>query len=223
MEDGYKHYYNGYLKKFKPDEIMALSPTKKGKLGTVAINKVIQNIVNPSDDTKKEIEFGEDGILRVGDYVINVKNTYGIINTKDKETEIVNGDKGIIYDLLTDWKPENKKRIIDDEEEEEIDLNGIYVRFDFDDIKINLQDKFQLLHAWCLTMHKSQGGNAKAVLVIADKAHKWQISANLLYTAITRATEYAVVICQADVINSAMKKVENLRRNTFLYDLLKLG
>lgn len=226
MEDGYKHYYNGYLKKFRPEEIMVLSPTKKGKLGTVEINKVIQSIVNPADGIKKEIEFGEDGYLRVGDYIINIKNTYNIKNINDCDTEIVNGDKGIIYDLITDWKPEDKSKRYRDEDggvddSEEKDLNGIYVKFDLDDIQIGLQDKFQLLHAWCLTMHKSQGGSAKSVLVIADKAHKWQLSANLLYTAITRATDFVVVICQPDVINSAMKKVENLRRNTFLGDLLR--
>lgn len=219
MVDGYKHYYKLFLKKYKPEEIMVLSATKKGSLGTVSINKEIQSLVNPPSPDKVEIEFGEDGVLREGDYVINTRNTYGIENADGEETDIVNGDKGIIYDIVTDWKPDRSKYKDDDEEEK--DLNGVYINFDQDDIKINMQEKFQLLHAWCLTKHKSQGGNAKSVLVIADKSHKWQLSANLLYVAGTRATEFAVIVCQADVINSAMKKVENLRRNTFLYDLLR--
>ncbi|GAA4880486.1 ATP-dependent RecD-like DNA helicase [Paenibacillus vulneris] len=233
MADGYRFYYDRFLVNHKPEEIMVLSPTKKGLLGTVAINKEIQTIVNPFSSQKKEIEFGEDNILRVGDYVINVKNTYDIVNINKEITEIVNGDKGIVYDLITDWKPQkdnlnfSKDRYkFDDEdsekdEDEEIDENGVYVKFDLDEIKISLQDKFQLLHAWCLTMHKSQGGNAKAVLIICDKSHKFQMSANLLYTAVTRATDYVVIVCQADVINHAMNKVENLRRNTRLEELLK--
>lgn len=233
MVDGYKHYYNNFLKTHKPEEIMVLSPTKKGNLGTITINKEIQKIVNPYDINKKEIEFSEDGVLRVGDFIINIKNTYDIKNTEGETTEIVNGDKGLVYDILTDWKPEKKSRTKDsytygidlmvneDEEDEVVDLNGIYIHFDLDDIQLTQQEKFQLLHAWCLTMHKAQGGNAKAVLVIADKSHKWQLSANLLYTACTRATGFAVIVCQAEVLNYAMKKVENLRRQTFLEGLLR--
>ncbi len=233
MVDGYKHYYDKFLKKHRPEEIMVLSPTKKGNLGTITINKEIQNIVNPRSIDKKEIEFGEDGFLRVGDFIINIKNTYDIKNINKQVTEIVNGDKGLIYDIVTDWKPEKKSllkarysnvyddKVEDDDEEEEVDQNGIYINFDLDDIKMNFQEKFQLLHAWCLTMHKSQGGNAKAVLVIADKSHKWQLSANLLYTAVTRSTDYCVIVCQSEVLNYAMKKVENLRRQTFLEGLLR--
>ncbi|ALS22286.1 AAA family ATPase [Paenibacillus naphthalenovorans] len=231
MSDGYKYYYNRFLDNHKPEEIMVLSPTKKGKLGTITINKEIQQIVNPSSPLKKEIEFGEDGVLRIGDYVINIKNTYDIMNVSKEVTEIVNGDKGIVYDLITDWNPKRDRyngnksnyELEEDEfgDEEEVNENGVYVKFDSDEIKISLQDKFQLLHAWCLTMHKSQGGNAKAVLIICDKSHKFQMSANLLYTAVTRATDYVVIVCQADVINHAMRKVENLRRNTRLEELLR--
>jgi ATP-dependent exoDNAse (exonuclease V) alpha subunit len=70
-------------------------------------------------------------------------------------------------------------------------------------------------------MHKSQGSAAEAVVAIADKSHTYQLNANLLYTALTRAKEDLVTLCQPKVINEAMKKVENLRRNTFLGELLK--
>lgn len=60
MESGYKHYYNILLKTYTPEDIMVLSYTKKGTLGTVTINKHIQEIVNPSDGIKKELKYHED-------------------------------------------------------------------------------------------------------------------------------------------------------------------
>jgi exodeoxyribonuclease V alpha subunit len=217
MVDGYKHYYKLYLKKNKPEDIMTLSPTKKGDLGTISINKIIQEMVNASDGVKRELEFGEDNVLRIGDYIINTKNTYEIHNINNELNEIVNGDTGTIIDFITEWKPDKES------DEKQIDQNGIIVDFEFDVIRIPLGDKFQLLHAWCITMHKSQGSSSKVVLIILDKAHKFQLTANLLYTALTRAESSAIILCQAEVINYAMNKVENLRRNTFLCELLVEG
>ncbi|MFB5759083.1 AAA family ATPase [Paenibacillus medicaginis] len=218
MTGGYKHYYTNYLEKYSIEDIMTLSPTKKGDLGTVTINKTIQDIVNLQTDASKELEFGEDSVFRIGDYVINTKNTYDILNMDNNVVEIVNGDTGKILDIVTDWKPIKSKN---SEDEFEQDGNGIVVDFDFDVICIPLPEKLQLLHAWCLTMHKSQGSSGKAVLIVMDKAHKYQLNANLLYTAITRSVDYCIILCQADVINQAMRKVENLRRNTFLCELLR--
>jgi ATP-dependent exoDNAse (exonuclease V), alpha subunit - helicase superfamily I member len=213
MVDGYKYYYNQLLKKYRPEDIMVLSPRKKFDLGTVAINKTIQEIVNPAiEGITKEIGFGENNFLRTGDYVINTRNV---------DLNLVNGDTGIVIDFIytSDKNSDNKSSLEKYNDKEE--KSGILIDFGFEQRLISFEDKHQLLHAWCLTIHKSQGSSAKSVLIVLDKSHKFQVTANLLYTALTRAEENAILLCQADVINYAMRNVENLMRNTFLCEMLK--
>lgn len=225
MIDGYLYYYKKYLEKYKPEEIMVLSVKKNGDLGTIAINRTIQNLVNPQSPMKVEIPFGEENVLREQDYIINIKNTYDIKNNEGYEVDIVNGDKGIVYEIIKDWKPDKHGQmsnlIMDFDDEEVEDKNGIYTRFDTDDVKLDLKDTSQLLHAWCLTAHKSQGSSSKAVIIIADGSHSYNLNANILYVAVTRLTVEGVLICQPEVINRSMKKVINLSRNTFLQELIK--
>lgn len=201
MEGGYKYYYNELLKKYKQEDIMMLSATKKGDLGTVTINQRIQSIVNP-DETTKQVKYGKEIVFKSGDLVLNTKNTYRIMNIHEHEVSIVNGDTGRI-------------KTIDMEEKEMI------VDFGFDTIPISFTKLDQILHSWCMTGHKSQGSSARAVVVIADKAHKFYLTANLLYTMCTRPEERLIILCQADVINFAMRKIANLSRNTFLKDMLR--
>ena len=74
-------------------------------------------------------------------------------------------------------------------------------------------------HSWSITKHKSQGSGVDAVIVIAGKSHKFQLSANLLYAAVTRAKKMLVILTQAETLNYAMRKIANLQRNTFLCGL----
>jgi len=223
MEDGYKYYYNKLMKKYEPNDIMVLSPTKKGDLGTFAINAFIQELVNKEEYGKVEYKFGDINTFRQDDYVINTKNVYQIDNIKNDKTDIVNGDTGKVLDIILEG--EKEIRLVEDEygdmKEITYDPRGIVIEFDDDTVKIGFNELIQLLHAWCLTCHKSQGSSSKAVEVIADKAHKFQLSANLLYTAITRTEQDCVLLTQAETLNYAIRKVENLRRQTFLEDMLR--
>lgn len=203
MEQAYKYYYNKLIEEYNPNDITIVTPTKKSGLGTVMINKEVQDIVNPKKRDKSEHKFGFDEVkLRQGDLVINTKNTYSILNEFEEEVNIVNGDIGSIVDV--------------DKDEEEI-----LVDYGFDRIPMEFSLLNQVLHAWCLTMHKMQGSSSKAIIAIADKAHKFQLNANLLYTAFTRPEERLVIISQADTINFALRKFANLQRNTFLKEMLR--
>lgn len=217
MESGYKYYYNYFLQKYQPEEIMVLSSTNKNNLGTVRINGELQKINNPLNG-QKQIAIGEDAFLRVGDYVINKKNNYSAISVSGEVFTVVNGDTGKIIDIVQDWKPDPNS-IID--EDEQVDLNGIHVDFSFAVIVIPFEQKHQLVHSWALSIHASQGSSAKAVIVVADKAHKFQLTRNLLYVASSRATEREVILTQAETINFAMKKVDTLTRKTLLDKFLR--
>src|SRR5690606_18075399 len=139
-----------------------------------------------------ERKYGFDNVvLREGDLVLNTKN--------DRKSNIVNGDIGKII------------KIDREEEEVVIDFGHTIVGMGFGQLN-------QILHAWGMTMHKMQGSSNKSVIAIADKAHKFQLNANLIYTTVTRPEEYLVIISQAETINFAMKKIANLQRNTFLQE-----
>lgn len=203
MEGGYKYFYNEMLKQYNPEDIMVLSPQKKGNLGTFAINQNLQEIINPGRDGKEEIKHGKDPefIYREDDYVMNILNSYKILNEKEQEIDIVNGETGYIRKI----DKENKEVLLD---------------LDYDKVPLEFKQLKQLLHAWCITLHKSQGSGSKCVIMVVDRAHKFQLNANLIYTGGTRSKDMLIIISQAETLNYAMRKNANLQRNTFLYNFL---
>lgn len=204
LTDGYLHYYKKVLNKFDPEDIVILSPTKKGKLGTVAINQEIQKVINPASSTKKEKTFGRDFpvTFRVGDAVMNTVNSYQVETFEGGTADVFNGDTGKIVDII-----ESDKVIV-------VDFEGIKVKMKFETILTTL------LHCWAMTIHKSQGSQYKVVITIIDRSMKYQLNANLMYTAFSRAKDYLLVLGQAEAINHGIKKFANMERKSFLQELL---
>ena len=71
-----------------------------------------------------------------------------------------------------------------------------------------------------MSTHKSQGSSAKAVIVLIDPMHGFMLSRNLLYTAVTRARERLVIAGDAATIRRGIGVEENMRRNTWLKEML---
>ncbi|UUV45896.1 RecD-like DNA helicase [Bacillus phage vB_BanS-Thrax1] len=206
VRDGVLHHYANVIKRFDPEDVVVLSPTKKGKLGTVEINKEIQKIVNPASARKKEKEFGkkEKVIFRVGDAVMNTVNTYEIETLDGGVADIFNGDTGKIVDI-----DEVQKVVI-------VDFEGIVVKIKFE---VALSS---LLHCWATTIHKSQGSQYQVVIVIVDKSMKYQLNANLLYTGVSRAKKFLLVLGQANAINHGISKFANMERRSFLQEMIDM-
>lgn len=204
ISSGYSHYYKKALEKYRPEEIIILTPTRKGNLGTVSINKEIQKIANPPSRMKKEKSFGKKDKItfRVGDIVMNEVNMYDVQTVSGDYTSIYNGDIGNIIDIDND----NRLFIVD--------FEGIHIEVTF----INFVRSMS--HAWAITKHKAQGGQYPIVISIIDKSAKFQLNANLLYTAFSRAQKYMVVLGQAETVNYAMDKFANMSRRSFVGDLL---
>lgn len=204
MEKGYLHYYNELIEKYGIDNVLVLSPTKKSTLGTYAINNELQEIANPLYYQKQIALFKDKNeyCLREKDNVINTQNSYKMKTIFESEIDVMNGDTGKVVSI----NEESRTLVVD---------------FDGNKVVYGSNDLIKLLHSFCITMHKSQGSSSDAVIAISDKSHKFQINANLLYTAWTRTRGFLVILCQADVINYAIKKVANLSRNTFLEEILK--
>lgn len=129
--------------------------------------------------------------IKIGDKVINIKNKY-----EDGEL-VANGDVGYLR------AKEDRKYLVD---------------FDFGSYWID--SLMNLKHAYSISIHKSQGGSAKIVVVLIDKSHGFMLSRNLLYTAITRARDKLYIIGDLDAIKNGLKVIEQDKRNTWLGDLL---
>lgn len=196
-------------------DVTILSAYNKGELGTYNLNNVIQNIVNPSieeDIFTKEI----DGItiaFREGDRVIQINNNYKAnIYIEDRSsleemeerptTKIFNGDDGVVKFITDDLLV--------------VDFYGELVEYEKKDLK-------DLLLGYAISVHKSQGSTFDNAVVVTPISHKFFTKRNLLYVAMTRARKRVFHIGDIGTINYALKQSENILRNTFLYDLLKVS
>ncbi|SDX94879.1 AAA family ATPase [Thermoactinomyces sp. DSM 45892] len=204
IQNRYLQHYSKLLEQYAPEDTVILSPTKKGILGTAIINQEIQNLVNPASPMKKEIAFGKSSTtrFRVDDLVMNIVNSYEMEAIGGEKCEVLNGDTGKIVDILKD-----EKVII-------VDFDGVEVKVKFSNVLKHL------VHSWALTIHKSQGSQYKAVIVILDESMAYQLNANLIYTAFSRAKNQLLVLGQAKTINHGVSRFASLERRSFLPELL---
>lgn len=196
------------------DDIVVLSAYNVGEYGTYKINSIIQNLINPSNGEmelsyirqKFEIKF------RLNDRVMQVVNNYQApifehedqLKKDEKYTAIFNGDDGKIIKIGTNHK--GSKYMV-------VDFNGELVLYRDDDIR-------DLLLAYSISGHKSQGSGYKYVIAVTPPTHKFFLNRNLLYVMYTRTKKFIYNIGTIDTIESALKKSENLNRQTHLKDLL---
>lgn len=209
---------NTYLKMlskgYKKDEILILSPYNTGEKGTYIINNIIQDKFNLNEFTpffyKKqktsEIKF------KIGDRVLNTVNNYNMPCLKYDENgeeifgtfSCMNGDCGIIREY----------RVIDNKP-------CLIIKFDNGLGILQGKNLSNLLLGYSITIHRAQGVEFKAVIIVIDKEHKQLLSNNLLYVALSRAKENMILIGNEEIINEALKIKENKERNTNLKDFLK--
>ena len=184
------------------DQIQVLSPTRKGGVGTMSLNIMLQAALNPAAPDKKERQFGEF-TFREGDRVMQIRNNYDILwkRTDGSEvgTGIFNGDVGVIRSI--DPSTETMTILFDDREA------------DYDFTQLN-----ELEPAYAMTVHKSQGSEYRAVILTAWNGSPYLLSRSILYTAITRARELLIIVGKEETVGVM---VENVRKNR-RYSGLKL-
>lgn len=188
---------------FSPtDNIQILTPSRKGTLGTVELNKVLQNELNPPDKSKPEHK-SYLYTFRVGDKVMQTKNNYDIVWRRDDEqgTGIFNGDIGKIVNI----NPPAMTAVID--------FDGRVAAYPFD-----LLSQVEL--AYAITVHKSQGCEFDAVIMPVLGGFEKLYYRNLLYTAVTRAKRLLILIGSEAKINSMVDNNRRTRRYTCLRSML---
>ena len=183
-----------------PEQIQVLSPTKRGFTGTVNLNKLLQQSLNPADREKKERQFG-DFVFREGDRVMQIRNNYDIIwkklDVSSVGTGIFNGDVGTITQI--DHSAEQLTVVFDDRE----------VNYDFSQLN-------ELEPAFAMTVHKSQGSEYRAVVLAAWNGSAYLLNRSVLYTGVTRAKELLIIVGHEQTIATMVQNAKIGRRYTGL-------
>ena len=90
-------------------------------------------------------------------------------------------------------------------------------------VEYTKEDMTDVRLAYSISYHSSQGGSIRIPIIITPKQHTYFLNSNLVYVALTRTQEKCYHIGNEKTVNIAIKKSENLKRKTFLFDLLKSG
>lgn len=189
--------------KYSPtDDIQILTPSRKGILGTVELNKVLQQELNPPSESKQE-QKSFIYTFREGDKVMQTRNNYDIIWRRDDEhgTGIFNGDIGKIINI-------NKGTMT-----AVIDFDGRVAAYSFDMLQ-------QIELAYAITVHKSQGCEFEAVIMPVLGGFDKLYYRNLLYTAVTRAKKLLILIGSEEKVKNMVDNNRRTRRYTCLKSML---
>lgn len=189
---------------FSPiDDIQVLCPTKMGMAGTKELNKQLQSALNPPSQNKAELKFF-DVIFRTGDKVMQTKNDYDVLWTKNDEkgSGIFNGDIGIIRSV--DRFSQNVT----------IDFEGRVAIYTSEMLR-------RLEHAYAITIHKSQGSEYDAVIIPITAFTHNLLYRNLLYTGVTRAKKMIIVIGTKELVKTMVDNNRKMLRYSLLRPLLE--
>lgn len=180
-------------------DLQIICPCKRGIVGTIEINKRLQNVMNPIGSLKEEFSFGFYS-FKEGDKLLQIKNNYDILWEKENEKGegIFNGEIGEILKI-------NKK-----EKKFTMNFDGKIAVLDFTMAK-------DLEPAWAITVHKSQGSEFPIVLMPIFFKEGEFFSKNLLYTAVTRAKKLLILIG----VKEKLIKMSKQKKVNFRYSALK--
>ena len=180
------------------DQIQVLTPTRRRGAGTAALNRALQEALNPPSPDKRERAFGQF-TFREGDRVMQVKNNYDLFwenpETGEKDLGVFNGDIGVIL---------------------EVDAGGITVSYDGRVAAYPAQMLGELELAYAVTVHKAQGSEYRGVVLALSDVPPSLLTRGLLYTAITRARELLVVVGSGELLAQMTANDRQARRYSAL-------
>jgi exodeoxyribonuclease V alpha subunit len=166
-------------------DVQVLTPMRVGRLGSDHLNQVLQAALNPPAPGKAERAFG-GRVFRVGDRVLCVRNDY--------RRETFNGDGGLLQRL--DPVAQTLEVALDD---------GRVVPYDFADLDT-------LQHAYALSVHRAQGSEYEAVVLLLHPQHYLLLQRNLLYTAVTRARRLVILLGSRRALAIALRNTRRAER-----------
>ncbi|TWT26225.1 ATP-dependent RecD-like DNA helicase [Planomicrobium sp. CPCC 101110] len=180
-------------------DIQVLAPMYKGPAGIDALNRMIQEMVNPNPDgTRKELVFG-DITYRIGDKILQLVN--------QPESNVFNGDMGEVVAIM------KAKETVEKQDMLVASFDGIEVTYQRSDLN-------QLTLAYCCSIHKAQGSEFPTVIMPVVRGYMKMLRRNLLYTGITRSKDFLILCGDPGVFRFGVERTDDTQRMTTLKDRL---
>ena len=191
---------NAKNKGYSAKDIQVLAPMYRGLAGIDRLNGLLQEIFNPNPDGKrKEIAFG-DVKFRIGDKVLQLVN--------QPEDNVFNGDIGEIISII--YAKENTEK-----------QDMIYISFEGNEVEYTRQDLTKITHAYCCSVHKSQGSEFPIVILPITRSYYRMLQRNLIYTAITRSKQSLIICGEEEALRMGIERADESKRQTTLCQKLQ--
>ncbi len=176
---------NGY----QDDDIQVIAPMYMGVNGIDNLNDYLQEYFNPSNEVKNEFKIGRR-IFRENDRILQLKN--------QNDDDVYNGDIGVLKEIVD----------VDDKVKLIVDFDGNMVTY-------SVKDLINITHAYCISIHKSQGSEYPLVIMPVSNEYRVMLAKNLIYTGVTRAKKKLIIIGNYSAflygINNTNYKIRNTR------------
>ncbi|KGX93530.1 hypothetical protein N781_10885 [Pontibacillus halophilus JSM 076056 = DSM 19796] len=180
-------------------DIQILAPMYRTKNGIHELNEQIQQLANPTSGQKRQLKL-KDVTFRTGDKVIQLVN--------QPESGVYNGDIGEIVAIY-------------EEDETKEQTEKLVVDYDGKEVEYLKKDANQLMHAYCTSIHKSQGSEFSIVILPVVRGYSRMLRRNLLYTAVTRSKSSLIIVGDKHAFKRGVETVDTNKRYTSLQERLK--
>jgi exodeoxyribonuclease V alpha subunit len=168
-------------------DVQVMTPMRRGPLGTIKLNEVLQEVFNPSTQQN-----AAPTSFRCGDKVMQLRNDY--------DKEVFNGDLGEVI---------------------RIEGGVTFVRFDGREVQYKADELDAISLAYACTVHKVQGSEFPAAVIVLHNAHFMLLNRALLYTALTRAKKLVVLVGDPRAMARASGNALSYETNSKLLDRLR--
>lgn len=190
-------------KGYKLEDIMVLSPMKKGVIGTEELNYSLQSAVNPPSEEKVEMKF-RNQIYRQGDKILRLRRN-------DYKKKVLNGDIGTVIGV----------GFLQDGEGNVTDEQGLICNFYGQEIILSREDLNSFGLGYAATIHKTIGCEAPIVIMPVSTAHYAMLARENFYTGLTRAKRVSALIGTRKALTMAISNNKLVQRNTSLRERIE--
>lgn len=183
---------SAYDKGYDNQDIQVLAPMYQGVAGIDALNRALQELMNPSQTDKRELRIGYR-IFREGDKIMQLKN--------QPEEDVYNGDIGKIIEIIYANEDISKQ-------------NRIIADFDDTIVEYTQEAFHHITHAYCISIHKAQGSEYPIVIMPLVNEYRHMLQRRLLYTGVSRAKKSLVLLGQQEALHRAVHMQQKPRQST---------
>lgn len=183
----------------QPHDILVLTPSNRGPLGTEALNLRLQARLNPlgEDPSSRGLSVGGT-FMQVGDRVIQRVNNYNI-----HDAGVFNGDSGVIFSINGAARSAT------------VELwDGRLIEYQSGDLS-------QLSLAYCLTIHRAQGSEIPCVILVMHETNYAMLERQLAYTGVTRAKQLLIIVGTRKAFAIACRRASGIRRKTTVVERIR--